>query len=108
MRLLKPKDVAEELAISQATAYRLIATGIIPAIRVCGGKRKGTWRVRRESLDRWMNTKERESASHLRRRTHYADEAKTGLGCDQIVTRANGREQVLKIKGENRTGHRTS
>jgi len=65
--LLVPEAVADILVVSKATAYRLMSSKIIPAIRVCGGKRKATWRVRGQSLDRWMNARERESVNHPRR-----------------------------------------
>jgi excisionase family DNA binding protein len=47
--LLSPLDVARRLGISRATAYRLLADGDLPAVRV-----RGQYRVEREELERFL------------------------------------------------------
>lgn len=49
--LLKGTQVAEELGISRALAYKWMATGILPVVRVTGSK---SVRVPREALLRWV------------------------------------------------------
>lgn len=51
--LLKPNEVAEILGIGRSLVYELIAQGDIPSVRV--GR---CIRVRRESLEQWLNAKE--------------------------------------------------
>src|SRR5262245_49701670 len=63
MKLLTPKQVSEQLAVSRATAQRMIVEGIIPSIVLRSGKRKKIWRVRPEQLDKWRASKEKASRS---------------------------------------------
>ena len=52
-RLLRPIEVATVLGISRATAYGLIASGQLPAVRI--GR---CVRVSRVALDRWIDERE--------------------------------------------------
>jgi excisionase family DNA binding protein len=53
-------QVAFRLQLSQSTIIRMITSGIIPALCVRAGKRKKTFRVRQEVLEKWVTSKERE------------------------------------------------
>jgi excisionase family DNA binding protein len=59
--LLKGADVAELLGCSRALAYRWMAAGILPTIKVSGTR---TVRVPREGLLKWVkeNTRQPETA----------------------------------------------
>lgn len=43
------KEVAEYLKLAEKTAYRLAAEGKLPGFKV-----GGSWRFRREDIDRWI------------------------------------------------------
>lgn len=58
--LIRPKDLAQQLAVSRSRAYELIASGQIPSLRI--GR---SVRVRREDLDLWV--REQLRASEFRR-----------------------------------------
>jgi excisionase family DNA binding protein len=45
-RMLTIADIAEELAVSKATVYKLVGSGALPCVRVLNALR-----VRREDLD---------------------------------------------------------
>ncbi len=49
-RLLKPAQVADALAISRTSAYRLIETGALPSVRFAGA----TVRVREADLIKFI------------------------------------------------------
>lgn len=49
--LLRGGEVAEELGISRALAYRWMASGVLPTLRVAGGR---SIRVPRAGLLRWI------------------------------------------------------
>jgi excisionase family DNA binding protein len=53
VKLLKVKDVADQLSVGKSTAYRLIEEGEITFTRVGSGR--GTIRVRPEDLERYIN-----------------------------------------------------
>jgi excisionase family DNA binding protein len=52
MEMLTVQDVAGELNVSSSLVYGLIASGEIACHRI--GKRRGTIRVRRDDLDRYL------------------------------------------------------
>lgn len=52
-KLLKMKDVADQLSIGIRTAYRLVEEGQLKAKRIGSGR--GTLRVRPADLDRYLN-----------------------------------------------------
>ncbi|MBV8218605.1 MAG: helix-turn-helix domain-containing protein [Solirubrobacterales bacterium] len=54
MKLLKPNDVARQLAVSRACVYEAARTGRIPSIRI-GGK-DGPLRFVPEDLEAWLAT----------------------------------------------------
>ena len=58
--LLKGEEVAGLLGISRALAYRWMAAGILPVIRVPGGR---TRRVPREALVKWIQDNTRSDSS---------------------------------------------
>jgi excisionase family DNA binding protein len=60
-QLLTVGQVAFKLQLHESTIIRLISTGSIAALCVRSGKRKKTYRVRSEVLDKWILSKERES-----------------------------------------------
>jgi excisionase family DNA binding protein len=47
--LLTPLEVADRLAMSRATVYRLCEAEVIPAKRI-----GGQWRIDGDELDRWL------------------------------------------------------
>ena len=51
--LLRGQEVAEALNISRALAYRWMAAGILPVVRVPGGR---SIRVPQQALLRWIDT----------------------------------------------------
>ena len=59
-QLLTVGQVAFKLQLHESTIIKLITGGSIPALCVRGGKRKKTFRVREEALERWIAAKERE------------------------------------------------
>jgi excisionase family DNA binding protein len=54
MKLLTPKDVAQQLSISRASVDRLIQSGRLRAVKLSQGQRKATYRVRPEDLERFV------------------------------------------------------
>lgn len=50
--ILTLEEVAEYLKAGKRTVYRLAKNGEIPAFKL-----GGTWRFRRDELDRWIATK---------------------------------------------------
>jgi len=48
--LLRPKQLAEYLQLSQRTVYRLLERGDIPGVKV-----GGQWRFRRTAVDEWLD-----------------------------------------------------
>jgi len=60
-QLLTVGQVAFKLQLHESTVIKLITTGSISALCVRAGKRKKTYRVRSEVLDKWVLSKEREA-----------------------------------------------
>lgn len=55
-QMLDARDLSEFMGIGINRAYELMHTKGFPAIRVPGnGKKRTTWRVRRDSLERWLD-----------------------------------------------------
>lgn len=52
MNLLKPNDVARQLAVSRAWVYEAARTGRIPSVRI--GGQDGPLRFVPEDIDRWL------------------------------------------------------
>lgn len=52
--ILTLKEVAEYLKLAEKTAYRLAAEGKLPGFKV-----GGSWRFKREDIDRWIEEKEK-------------------------------------------------
>jgi excisionase family DNA binding protein len=61
VELLKPNDIARQLAVSRAWVYEAARTGRIPSIRI-GGK-DGPLRFVPEDIDAWLATARAEWAS---------------------------------------------
>jgi excisionase family DNA binding protein len=59
--LLTPTEVLGCLRVNVRTVYRLMRTGVLPAVRV--GRQ---WRVRRSDLDSWLRRQAPESPWDLR------------------------------------------
>jgi excisionase family DNA binding protein len=53
--LLTVPEAASLLRVSRALAYRMVATGEIPSVRI--GQR--VVRIRRDQLDRWLDDRSR-------------------------------------------------
>jgi excisionase family DNA binding protein len=60
-KLLCVAETAEALGVSRQTVNRLIIEGSLPAICLRSGRRKKTWRIRAELLDKWILQKERDT-----------------------------------------------
>jgi DNA-binding transcriptional regulator GbsR (MarR family) len=54
-------QIAHKLQLSQSTVIRMITAGSIAPLCVRSGKRKKTFRVRDEVLQRWIAAQERQS-----------------------------------------------
>lgn len=50
--ILTLDEVAEFLKVGKRTLYRLASGGVIPAFKL-----GGSWRFRREDLDRWISSR---------------------------------------------------
>ena len=55
--ILTLKEVAEYLKLAEKTAYRLAAEGKLPGFKV-----GGSWRFKREELERWIEKQSREKS----------------------------------------------
>ena len=55
-KILTLKEVAEYLKLTEKTAYRLAAEGKLPGFKV-----GGSWRFKREDIDRWITQKKSEA-----------------------------------------------
>ena len=54
--ILTLKEVAEYLKLAEKTAYRLAADGKLPGFKV-----GGSWRFKREDIERWIEAKKKET-----------------------------------------------
>lgn len=52
-------EVAEYLKLNEKTAYRLASDGEIPGFKV-----GGSWRFRRQDIERWIAQKTKEQKEH--------------------------------------------
>lgn len=53
--ILTLKEVAEYLKLAEKTAYRLAAEGKLPGFKV-----GGSWRFKREDVQKWIEEKKKE------------------------------------------------
>lgn len=56
--ILTLKEVADYLKLAEKTAYRLAAEGKLPGFKV-----GGSWRFKREDIERWITQKKSEAGS---------------------------------------------
>ena len=54
-QILTLKEVAAYLKLAEKTAYKLAAAGKLPGFKV-----GGSWRFKREDIDRWIEEKKNE------------------------------------------------
>lgn len=54
------EESAELLGLSRQTVQRMISEGTLPAVCLRSGRRKKTWGIRKEALERWLQGRERE------------------------------------------------
>ena len=54
--ILTLREVAEYLKLAEKTAYRLAAEGKLPGFKV-----GGSWRFKREDIERWIEAKKKET-----------------------------------------------
>lgn len=52
------KEVADYLKLAEKTAYRLASEGKLPGFKV-----GGSWRFKREDIERWITQKKSEAGS---------------------------------------------
>lgn len=55
-QILTLKEVAAYLKLAEKTAYKLAAEGKLPGFKV-----GGSWRFRREDIERWIDEKKKET-----------------------------------------------
>jgi excisionase family DNA binding protein len=55
-RLLTVPEVAERLRLSRGTIYKLVRTGVIPAVRL--GDNGSSLRVKSDELEAWLEADE--------------------------------------------------
>ncbi|WP_439146110.1 methylation-associated defense system helix-turn-helix domain-containing protein MAD1 [Vibrio sp.] len=55
-QILTLKEVAAYLKLAEKTAYRLASEGKLPGFKV-----GGSWRFKREDLEKWIESNKRES-----------------------------------------------
>ena len=58
----EPKDLVEILKLSRATIHEMLHRGEIPAVCIRQGKRKKTFRIYADALEKWM----KKNATHPR------------------------------------------
>ncbi len=57
-QILTLKEVATYLKLAEKTAYKLAAAGKLPGFKV-----GGSWRFKREDIDRWIEEQKSENKS---------------------------------------------
>lgn len=57
-QILTLKEVAAYLKLAEKTAYKLAAAGKLPGFKV-----GGSWRFKREDIDRWIEEQKSENKS---------------------------------------------
>ena len=57
-RLIKPRELSEILGLGKSVVYRMLASGCIPCVLVTNGKRRRSFRVRSQELEKWVRTRE--------------------------------------------------
>ena len=57
--ILTLKEVAEYLKLAEKTAYRLAAEGKLPGFKV-----GGSWRFKREDIDRWIEEQKKKDKAY--------------------------------------------
>ena len=57
-QILTLKEVAAYLKLAEKTAYKLAAAGKLPGFKV-----GGSWRFKREDIDRWIEEQKAENKS---------------------------------------------
>ena len=55
--LLKPSEVGKRLKVSDSTVLRMVQCGELPAICVRQGRRKKTFRIYEQALEKWLKSK---------------------------------------------------
>jgi len=73
--LLRGPEVAQALNISRALAYRYMATGVLPTVRVAGGR---SIRVPRQALLKWIEENTNEPGESPARKRSMPRRAKRG------------------------------
>lgn len=58
-QILTLKEVAAYLKLAEKTAYKLAAAGKLPGFKV-----GGSWRFKREDIDRWIEEKKNEEKGY--------------------------------------------
>jgi len=103
MKLLSPKKVADELGVSHWTVGRLIRSGELPAVPLHIGKRV-TYRVREETLQRWLANREGKSAKHVNGTRKRRTETKRPANFDGVLTGDADGPQVPEVSARAHAG----
>ncbi len=86
--LLKPGDVAERLSLKPCTVLRMIQCGELPAICVRQGRRKKTFRIYEQALEKWLKSKTVTTATRPSRKPSFGPHT-------------NGRESLTEVLPQN-------
>jgi excisionase family DNA binding protein len=65
MKLLSVEETAQALGMSRQSIVRMIGDAGLPMFCLRSGKRKKVWKIRSEALEKWVATKERETARDI-------------------------------------------
>ncbi|MCZ6622218.1 MAG: hypothetical protein O7C72_10035 [Deltaproteobacteria bacterium] len=70
--LLRSVDVSKRLIVSCTTVLRMIECRELPAICVRQGRKKKTYRVYEQALEKWLKSKTVTSARHISRKSAHS------------------------------------
>ena len=99
MKLLRQREIAEMLDVSQATISRMASAGDIPHIILRTGRRKKVVRFRFEDIERWIQSRAHGGPEGQR------PKRKAGRIGNGLATEKPGSMQRLEPQRENEQGH---
>jgi len=65
VKLLDVKQTAQTLGLSRWTVTSMFEQGSLPGFVLKSGRRKKIWRIREDALQRWIETRERETKTQI-------------------------------------------
>ncbi len=81
MNLLTVSEVAAELRLSKGTVYAMCSTGKMPSVRI--GMNRGSVRVPRQALEKWLREELQDEASTPEEMFHELAQELTNYGHEQ-------------------------